>query len=65
MKKDFHLQMVLARGEKQWEAKIKMHSLITFPLDLLIQCTGHVKLHTCFKTKSHRRLEGGTLIGDG
>lgn len=28
-----------------------------------IQCTGHIKLHTSFKTNSHKCLVVGTLIG--
>ena len=64
MKKAFQLQMALAGGEDQWEAKIKMHSLITFPQGLLVQCPGHVKLHTSIKTKSHKCLAVGTSAGD-
>ena len=44
--------------------KNKVRSLITFPEDVLIQGIGHMKLHTSFKTKSHRCLGVGTSIED-
>lgn len=32
----FLLQMVFAEEERQWEAKIKMSSLTTFPFNVLV-----------------------------
>lgn len=40
-----------------------MSSLITFSYDLLVRCIGHMRLHTSFKTNSHKCLAVGVLIG--